>query len=125
VDALEQLPENDRKEAVRELREAELHAATALARRADVQPLTDRHRRAMRASAGLFAALSETRRAAELFEKAGDDIRAAEAWGELGDLDRMEVCLARDEQRRTERLRVTDLRRRFEMLFSAGERLAR
>jgi hypothetical protein len=124
VDALEQLPESDRKEAARELREAELHAATALARRADVQPLTDRHRRAMRAAAGLFATLAETRRAGELFEKAGDEIRAAEAWGELGDLDRMEACLARDEQRRTERLRVTDLRRRFEMLFSAGERLA-
>jgi hypothetical protein len=36
----------------------------------------------------------------------------------------MEACLARDEQRRAERLRVTDLRRRFEILFSAGERLA-
>lgn len=124
VDALDQLPEADRKEAARELREAELHAATALARRADVQPLTDRHRRGLRAAAGLFAALGETRRAAELFEKAGDEVRAAEAWGELGDLDRMEACLARDEQRRAERLRATDLRRRFDILFSAGERLA-
>src|SRR5688572_10574023 len=91
VEALELLPEAERKEAVRELREAELHAATSLARRCDVQPLTEKHRRGLSAAAALLAVLSETRRAAELYEKAGDDARAAEAWGETGDLERMEA----------------------------------
>jgi len=53
-----------------------------------------------------------------------DDARAAEAYGGLGDLDRMEACLARDERRRHQRLSVTDALRRFETLLAAGERQA-
>lgn len=123
LQGLGELPEADAKEAALELRQAQLHAASALARRADRSPLTERERGGMRASAGLLAGLGELRRAAELFEKAGDDIHAAETWGALGELDRMEACLTREETRRHARLRITEARRRFETLSVAGERL--
>jgi hypothetical protein len=124
LQALGDLPEADAKEAALELRQAQLHAASALARRADRNPLTDRERGGLRASAGLLAGLGELRRAAELYEKAGDDAQAAETWGALGDLDRMEACLAREEARRQGRLRIAEARRRFETLSAAGERSA-
>jgi hypothetical protein len=120
---LGELPEADAKEAALELRQAQLHAASALARRADRLPMTDRERGGLRASAGLLAGLGELRRAAELYEKAGDDVHAAETWGALGELDRMELCLAREESRRQARLRVAEARRRFDTLSIAGERL--
>ncbi len=120
---LGELPEADAREAALELRQAQLHAASALARRADRNPLTERERGGLRASAGLLAGLGELRRAAELYEKAGDDVHAAETWGGLGELDRMEVCLAREEARRQARLRIAEARRRFETLSVSGERL--
>jgi tetratricopeptide (TPR) repeat protein len=122
LQGLGELPEADAKEAALELRQAQLHAASALARRADRSPLTDRERGGLRASAGLLAGLGELRRAAELYEKAGDDLRASETWGALGELDRMEACLAREETRRQSRLRVSEARRAFETLSAAGER---
>jgi hypothetical protein len=120
---LGELPDGDAREAALELRQAQLHAASALARRADRNPLTERERGGLRASAGLLAGLGELRRAAELYEKAGDDVRAAETWGGLGELDRMEGCLAREEGRRQARLRIAEARRKFETLSAAGERL--
>jgi hypothetical protein len=122
LQGLGELPEADAKEAALELRQAQLHAASALARRADRSPLTERERGGLRASAGLLAGLGELRRAAELYEKAGDDLRASETWGALGELDRMEACLGREEGRRQSRLRVTEARRAFETLSAAGER---
>jgi hypothetical protein len=122
LQGLAELPEADAREAALELRQAQLHAASALARRADRTPLTERERGGLRASAGLLAGLGELRRAAELFEKAGDDARAAETWGDLGELDRMEACLAREEAHRQGRLRITEARRSFETLTAAGER---
>jgi hypothetical protein len=119
-----ELPEPERNEGLRELREAQLHAANALVRRSEQPPITERQRAALRIAAGLLSILGEARRAAELYEKAGDEARAAETWGELGELERMEACLLREEQRRAERLRVADLRRRFDLLVLAGERLA-
>ena len=124
LQGLNELPEADAKEAALELRQAQLHAALALARRADRSPLTERERGGLRASAGLLAGLGELRRAAELFERAGDDVRAAETWGALGELDRMESCLAREETRRHARLRIAEARRSFDSLSTAGERCA-
>jgi hypothetical protein len=122
LEALTLLPESDRKEAEVELRQAYLHAATSLARRSQNQPLTARDRTGLTIAAGLFAALGELRRAAGLYETAGDDVRAADAWGALGELERMEAALARDEAGREARLRSVQLRRRFEVLEAAGER---
>jgi hypothetical protein len=124
LEALTTLSEGDRKEAEVELRQAYLHAATSLARRSQNQPLTARDRTGLTIAAGLFAALGELRRAATLYETAGDDAHAADAWGALGELEKMEACLGREEDRRNARLRSTDLRRRFEVLFAAGARQA-
>jgi hypothetical protein len=123
LQGLGDLPEADAKEAALELRQAQLHAASALARRADRNPLTERERGGLRASAGLLAGLGELRRAAELYEKAGEDVHAAETWGALGELERMESCLAREESRRQARLRIAEARRRFESLSASGERM--
>jgi hypothetical protein len=118
------LPPADQREALAELREVELHAASALARRADRPPFTVVDRAGLGAAAALYLAASETKRAAVLFEKAGDDERAAELWGGLGDLDRMEACLARVDERRTANRRVREARQQFDTLMAAGERLA-
>ena len=123
LEALTTLSDSDRKEAEVELRQAYLHAATSLARRSQNQPMTARDRMGLIIAAGLFAALGELRRAATLYETAGDDVRAADAWGALGELDRMETCLARDEAGRQARLRAAELRRRFEVLEAGGDRL--
>jgi hypothetical protein len=122
LEALTLLSESDRKEAEVELRQAYLHAATSLARRSQNQPLTARDRTGLTIAAGLFAALGELRRAANLYETAGDDVRAADAWGALGELDRMETALGREEATRSARLRSAELRRRFEALQSGGDR---
>jgi hypothetical protein len=124
LDALAQLPEGRRRGVVAEVRLAGLHTANALARRADRAPLTARERSALRVAAGLFAHGGDLRRAAELFEKADDDTSAADLWGALGELERMEACLARDDERRQRLLRATDARRAFETLAAAGERRA-
>lgn len=123
LEALSGLGEADRKEATMELKEAQKHAAAALARRLDREPLTEETRRGMRIAAGLFASLGEPRRAAELYEKAGDDAHAAEAWGALGDLDRMEACLGREEDRRGRRLAMARAFRAFDTLGAGGQRL--
>ena len=122
LEALTLLSESDRKEAEVELRQAYLHAATSLARRSQNQPLTARDRTGLTIAAGLFVALGELRRAAGLYETAGDDARAADAWGALGELEKMEACLAREDARRSSRLEATDLRRRYDVLYAAGSR---
>ena len=124
LDAVAVLPEPRRRAAAVELRLSGLHTATALARRADKTPLTARERGGLRAAAGLFAQAQDLRRAAELYEKAGEEASAAEAWGALGELERMEACLGREEAQRQRRQRGADARRAFETLAAAGERRA-
>jgi hypothetical protein len=125
LDAVSALPEKQRRAVANDLQDAHSHAAAALARRADrPPPLTDRERSALAVAATLYAGLAEMRRAAELFEKAGDDTRAADAWGALGELEQMEICLEREEVRRRGRLTTAEARRRFEVLVAGGERRA-
>jgi hypothetical protein len=123
-DELGALPPADQREALAELREVELHAASVLARRADRPPYTATERAGLGAAAALYLAASESKRAAALFEKAGDDERAAELWGSLGELERMEACLARLDEQRSANRRVRDARQQFDTLMAAGERLA-
>jgi hypothetical protein len=118
------LPVADQREALAELREVELHAASVLARRADRPPYTATERAGLGAAAALYVAATELKRAAGLFEKAGEDERAAEIWGGLGELERMEACLARVDEQRTAQRRVRDARQQFDTLMAAGERLA-
>jgi hypothetical protein len=123
-EALGTLPPPDQKEAFGELHTAELRAARALVRRADRDPLTATDRAGLGAAAALFLAAGDPARAAALYEKADDDERAAEIWGSLGELEKMEACLGRQERQQSQRRQLREARRQFEALFAAGERAA-
>jgi hypothetical protein len=117
-------PKNPRAAQADELRALRLAAAEALLARGSRPPLTELERRAFERAAALFAAGGDHRRAALAYEELGQDTRAGDAWGAIGDLDRMEAALAREEARAAARRRGVDAMRRFETLLSAGERRA-
>jgi hypothetical protein len=123
-EALASLPPGDQREAFAELHSSELRAGRALVRRAEREPLTAADRAGLTAAAALFASGGDAPRAAALYEKAGDDARAAEVWGSLGELEKMEACLARQESQQGEARRLREARRDFETLFGGGERRA-
>jgi hypothetical protein len=107
-----------------ELRALRLAAAEALLGRSSRPPLTELERRALERAAALLGAGGDHRRAALTYEELGQDVRASDAWGAIGDLDRMEAALAREEARTSARREAIDAMRRFETLLSAGERRA-
>ena len=107
-----------------ELAALRIAAAEALSGRCSRPPLTELERRALGRAAALLAGAGDHRRAALAFEDLGEETRAANAWGALGDLDRMEAALARDEQRSNTRRAAVDAVRRFEALLTGGERRA-
>jgi hypothetical protein len=123
-EALSALPPTDQKEAFAELHTAELRAARALVRRAEREPLTESDRAGLGAAAALCLIGGDATRAATLYEKAGDDERAAEIWGSLGELEKMEACLGRQERQQGQRRSLREARRQFETLFAAGDRAA-
>jgi tetratricopeptide (TPR) repeat protein len=124
AEAIAALSEARRNAARDEIVALERQAAFAITKRLDRDPLTATERKVLALAAGLLVDLGDLERAALTFERAGDDARAAEAYGGLGDLDRMEACLARDERRRRQRQSVSDALRRFDTLLAAGERQA-
>jgi len=101
-----------------------LAAAEALYDRCTRPPLADSERRALARAAELFERGADHRRAALVFEDLGADERAALAWGALGDLDRMEAAHEREARRSAAERAAGELVRRFEVLLTAGERLA-
>jgi hypothetical protein len=107
-----------------ELAAVRIAAAEALSARCSRPPLTELERRALGRAAALLGAAGDHRRAALAYEDLGEETRAAHAWGALGDLDRMEAALARDEQRSNIRRAAVDAVRRFEALLTGGERRA-
>ena len=117
-------PKNPRAGQADELRSLRLSAAEALLARSSRPPLTELERRALERAATLLAAGGDHRRAALTYEELGQDTRAGDAWGAIGDLERMEAALARDEARASARRQAVDAMRRFDTLLSAGERRA-
>jgi len=117
-------PKNPRAGQADELRALRLSAAEALLARSSRPPLTELERRALERAATLLAAGGDHRRAALTYEELGQDTRAGDAWGAIGDLERMEAALAREEARATARRQAVDAMRRFDTLLSAGERRA-
>ena len=107
-----------------EMRALRLSAAEALLARSSRPPLTELERRALERAAALLAAGGDHRRAAVTYEELGQYTRAGDAWGAIGDLERMEAALAREEARATARREAVDAMRRFDTLLSAGERRA-
>jgi hypothetical protein len=124
MDGIGGLPEGRRSAAGEEIRGLERQAAFAISKRLDRDPLTAPERRVLAMAGSLLFDVGDFERAALTFERAGDDGRAAEAFGAAGDLDRMEACLAREDQRRGQRHALADALRSFETLLAAGERRA-
>jgi hypothetical protein len=124
IDAVASLPPGRRAAASEEIQALERQAAYTISKRLERDPLTAAERGVLGLAAGIWVELGDLERGARTFERAGDDARAAETYGSLGDLDRMEACLERDQQRRERRRMVADSIRRFEALLAAGERRA-
>ena len=101
-----------------------LAAAEAVLARSSRPPLTELERRALERAAALLGGgrRSPSRRAH--LRGAGETRARRDAWGAIGDLERMEAALAREEARATARREAVDAMRRFDALLSAGERRA-
>jgi hypothetical protein len=124
TDAIGTLPDGRRGAAGDEIRALERQAAFTITKRLERDPLTASERPVLALAGAILVDLGDLERAALVFERAGDDARAAEAFGALGDLDRMEACLAREERRRQHKQAISEAIRRFERLLLAGERHA-
>jgi hypothetical protein len=105
-----------------EMRALRLAAGEAVLARCGHPPVGDLERRAMARAAALLADGGDHRRAALVYEELGDDARAAERWGALGDLERMEAALEREERLAYVRRAGIETMRHFEALMTAGER---
>jgi hypothetical protein len=117
------LPRNPRAALGDELRAVRMAAAEALLARSSRPPLTEIERRALRQSAALLAEAGNHQRAAAIHEDLGDNVGAAEEFGAMGDLERMEAALAREEARDRLRNAAVDAMRQFEVLMTGGERV--
>lgn len=79
---------------------------------------------ALSVGAGALADGGDLNRAAATFERAREWAAAAEVWGRLGELEQMEACLSRDEERHRAHRAAIGAVRDIEALAAAGERLA-
>lgn len=114
----------DRAAANEELRTVRLLAGEALIARVPGPALTETDRMALTVGAGALADGGDLQRAAATFERARNWAAAAEVWGRLGELDRMETCLLREEDGQRNRRAAIGAIRDIEGLAAAGERVA-
>jgi hypothetical protein len=105
-----------------ELRAVRVAAGEALLARCSRPPLQEIERRALRLAATVLGEAADHQRAAGILEELGEHGHAAEAWGAMGDLDRMEAALAREDARDRSRRDAVDAMRQFEVLLTGGER---
>ncbi len=124
TEAVAALPPGRRQAAADECKALQRQAAAVILGRLERDPLTAAERNALVLAGTILFELGEAEPAAQTFERAGDDLRAADAYGALGDLERMEACLARDEGRRTRRQSISAGLRTFETLLAGGDRRA-
>jgi hypothetical protein len=115
-------PRSPRAALADELRAVRLAAGEALLARSTRPALSEIERRALRQGAALLSEAGDHLRAAAVHEELGDNARAAESWGAMGDLDRMEAALAREEAHDRTRRQAVDAMRLFEVLITGGER---
>jgi len=118
------LPASDREAMALQIRSAQRHAALLILDRVPAGSLSPGERETLLAAAELLLAVDAPEEAAPVFERAGEDRRAAQAWGEAGDLTRMEACLSREQRQRDARRESRELAAHFESLMLAGQRLA-
>jgi hypothetical protein len=124
--ALRNAPERrrDRASTSEDIRTVRLLAGEGLLRRVARPALTEPDRLALHAAGTILADGGDLHRAATTFEHAGDWATAAEVWGRLGDLDAMESCLSRDEDRLRSNRAASGAVRDIDGLLAAGERVA-
>jgi FHA domain len=124
--ALRATPERrrDRPGSADERRTVRLLAGETLAAFVPRPALTEIDRAALRVAAGALADAGDLHRAASTFEHVRDWSAAAEIWGRLGELDEMEACLSREEDRRQTHRAAIGAVRDIEALAAAGERVA-
>jgi FHA domain len=105
-------------------RAVRLLAGEALLARAAQPALTETDRSALAAAAAVLADAGDLHRAARAFEAADNPAAAADLWGRLGELDAMEACLARDDERRRAVRAGASALRDVEERLASGERVA-
>ena len=114
---------HDRAAPVNEARTARLLAGEALLARVPGVALTEIDRQALVVGGWALADAGDLVRAASTFQLGHDWAAAAETWGRLGELDRMEDCLGREEDRSRTRRAAIGAIRDIEAAAAAGERL--
>lgn len=124
--ALARMPEarSRRASIQKEISTLRAMAGAALAKRLRHDPLAADERDLLALAAELLLAAGDPREAARLFERSGEDLRAADAYGATGDLERMEACHQRIDERRGATRAVSELSRKVEGLIESGDRLA-
>jgi len=108
---------------VEDRRAVRILAGEALLARATQPALTEADRSALSVAATILADAGDLLRAARAFECAENLAAAADLWGRLGDLDAMEACLGRDEERRRVLRAGTSALRDVEERLATGERV--
>jgi len=108
---------------VEDRRAVRILAGEALLARATQPALTEADRSALSAAATILADAGDLLRAARAFESAENLAAAADLWGRLGDLDAMEACLGRDEERRRVLRAGASALRDVEERLATGERV--
>jgi hypothetical protein len=114
----------DRPGSADEVRTVRLLAGETLAAAVPRPALTETDRAALRVAAGALADAGDLHRAAMTLEHIKDWSAAAEVWGRLGELDQMEACLSREEDRRGAQRAAIGAVRDIEAFAAAGERVA-
>ncbi|HEX7598857.1 MAG TPA: FHA domain-containing protein [Polyangia bacterium] len=121
---LSTLPQADRAAMAFEIESAKRQAAALLCDRVSPIPSTTNERMALQTAGAFLMEVGDFNEAAAAFERANDDGQAAKAWGAAGEIDRMELCLAREEGQARQRRGMRDQVAQFQALLAGGQRLA-
>jgi hypothetical protein len=97
-------------------------AGNCLLKRLHQDPVTQKEKPFLILAAELLMAGGQPKEAAAAFERAGEEGRAAEAHGFSGDIENMERCHERLDQRRGAKRSASQLARKIESLIEGGER---
>jgi hypothetical protein len=120
---LSALPTADRAAMASEIESAKRQAAALLCDRVSPMPSTANEREALETAGALLLDVGDFNEAAAAFERAGDHGQAAKAWGAAGEIDHMELCLAREEALARQRRGLRDQLAQFQTLLAEGQRL--
>ncbi|MDZ4694850.1 MAG: FHA domain-containing protein [Deltaproteobacteria bacterium] len=123
--ALRDIPDaNNRPGLSRDLQSVRTLAARTIVRRLRHEPLSSQEKETLALAGDLFFQAERMREAATSFERAGRDAQAADAYGALGDIEKMEACHARLDERRDQSRRIRQIRLEVDRKLTTGQRSA-